>query len=179
MSSKALCALLFKAPHWKSSQRSILPTLHCDLGVVYYRINGGSLVPCYLFLYMPVCTSCITLKCEHSWTLTSRRPVKVFWDLHPNYPYKCNNLSMFFLASGCINTITDILCTMLPALIVAKLQLPTKRKIGVASVFLVGIVVNIASILRIYYSFVQARTGDGMYLLHHFKVWTFMNADIP
>lgn len=79
------------------------------------------------------------------------RPLKAAWDLLPDYHYTCINVPRFLLVTGIINTSTDFFCTITPTIIVMKLQLPFRRKIAIASVFLVGISVNIASALRIYY----------------------------
>lgn len=48
---------------------------------------------------------------------------------------------------------------------VIKLQMPWKQKLAVASVFLAGIVVNVASALRIYYSTMQALSGDTWHMM--------------
>lgn len=64
------------------------------------------------------------------------------------------------MVAGLINTATDFCCTMLPALIVLRLHMSLRRRLGVALIFLVGISVNVASALRIYYAFHQYATGD-------------------
>lgn len=66
---------------------------------------------------------------------------------------------------GIINTLTDFLCTALPAFIVLKLHMPLNKRLGVASLFLFGIVVNIASALRIYYTYYQYETSDTWYMV--------------
>ena len=68
------------------------------------------------------------------------------------------------MIAGLINVITDICCTILPAFVVIRLQMPLKEKIAIASVFLAGIMVNAASVLRIYFSVVQAKSGDSWHL---------------
>lgn len=97
----------------------------------------------------------VVLICIHRF-----RPLKAVWDPNPDYAYTCFNINYFLLITGLINTVTDFCCTLLPAIIVMKLQMPLRRKIAVASMFLVGITVNISSALRIYYAVVQAKTGD-------------------
>lgn len=64
------------------------------------------------------------------------------------------------LATGSINTITDLLCTLVPVFIVLKLQIPLRKRWGVASLFLTGIFVNVASALRIYYFNRTTETKD-------------------
>lgn len=41
-----------------------------------------------------------------------------------------------------------------------KLQMPFRQKVGVASVFLLGIFVNVASVLRIYFAIHRSSSGD-------------------
>lgn len=77
------------------------------------------------------------------------------------------------MVTGLINTITDFCCTLLPAFVVIKLQLPMRQKIAVASIFLCGISVNVASALRIYYGFVEATTYDTFYMLGPFVAGAF------
>ena len=104
-----------------------------------------------------------SLMMTNSDPFSNSRPVKVNWDPHPNYPYKCGNSNAFLMIAGLINTIMDFCCTLLPAFVVIRLQMPKKEKFAISSVFLAGIVVNVASILRIYYGVVQARTKDSWY----------------
>lgn len=96
-------------------------------------------------------------------------PLKAFWDPNPTYPHKCLNTGLFLSIAGIINTATDVLCTLLPALIVFKLQMPFRKRVSVASLFLVGIFVNVASALRIYFLFYQYENHDA---------WNFMQSSI-
>ena len=97
-------------------------------------------------------------------------PLRAVWDIKKDYPYSCFNQDYFLMISGCINTTTDFICTVFPAFVVIKLQIPQRQKMAVVSVFLVGIMVNVCSALRIYYNFVQARSGD---------LWLMMPCMIP
>lgn len=87
-------------------------------------------------------------------------PLKASWDVHPTYPYKCFQIAYFFLIAGVINTATDLCCTLLPASIMLKLPLPLRRRLAAASLFMVGIIANIASALRIYYAYRQFISND-------------------
>lgn len=87
-------------------------------------------------------------------------PLKAAWDVFPDYSHTCVDLSHFFVSMGVINTCTDFFCTVLPALIVMRLQMPFRRRLAVASVFIIGISVNIASALRIYYLYTSRDTWD-------------------
>ena len=69
------------------------------------------------------------------------------------------------MIAGLINTITDFCCTLLPAFVVIKLQMPLKEKLAIASVFIAGTMVSAASALRIYFGVVQAKSGDSWYFL--------------
>lgn len=88
------------------------------------------------------------------------RPLRAAWDPNTDYQHTCIDTGLFLMVAGIINTLTDFCCTLLPASIVLKLHMPMRQRFAVASVFLVGISVNVASALRIYYSFHQYSTGD-------------------
>lgn len=80
--------------------------------------------------------------------------------MDPKYPYTCLKQGDLLLGLGIVSTLTDAFATLLPASIVINLQMPNRQKIAVTSVFMVGITVNICSILRIYYVSVRAKDGD-------------------
>lgn len=103
---------------------------------------------------------CLYKEKANSDDLFYSRPLKAHWDPHPTYHYTCIDDCLFLTVAGLINTLTDFCCTLLPAFVVIRLQMPLRQKLAVASVFLFGVVVNVASALRIYYSFVQTKSGD-------------------
>lgn len=92
--------------------------------------------------------------------LTVYSPLKAAWDANPTYPYKCFNTDIFLFACGIINTLTDFLCTVMPAFIILKLHMPFRKRMGVASLFFIGIIVNVASALRIYFLANEVETGS-------------------
>ncbi|MCJ1401458.1 hypothetical protein MMC11_004671 [Xylographa trunciseda] len=56
--------------------------------------------------------------------------------------------------------IIDLYILALPIIAVSKLQLPTRRKVGVILIFMSGALAVAASILKIYYSYVLINTTD-------------------
>ena len=56
------------------------------------------------------------------------------------------------LGGGVINSVSDLLTTVLPIPIVMRLQMPLKQRIGVCILLCLGFVVTIAGSIRTYYS---------------------------
>ena len=106
---------------------------------------------------MPVCENLFKVQDE---LLTFLRPVKALWTANPDFPYTCINKTAYIIASSTLNTLTDILCTLAPVMVVMNLRMPTRQKVVTASLFLLAITADIASILRIYYSVLQGKSGD-------------------
>lgn len=103
------------------------------------------------------CISCLTLSDSlHS----NHSPLKAVWDIKKTYSYSCFNERAYLMVAGIINTITDFCSLLLPAFVVIKLQMPMRQKMAVASLFLVGIMANVASALRIYYNSRQIQSND-------------------
>lgn len=92
-----------------------------------------------------------------------RSPLKAIWDHHPDYHYSCFKIGYFLMIAGLINTVTDIACTLIPISVVLRLEMPLRQRFGVASVFLLGFIVNVASCLRIYYAYHQEIWGGDIW----------------
>lgn len=122
---------------------------------------------CEIFFVILSCVECqyVDLLSDSCGKLMFYSPLKAACDPHPTYSYKCFNTDIFLFITGVINTLTDFLCTVLPAFIVFKLHMPFHKRMSVASLFLVGISVNLASALRIYYLYDEAQTSDTWNLL--------------
>ncbi|TQB76562.1 hypothetical protein MPDQ_007483 [Monascus purpureus] len=88
------------------------------------------------------------------------RPLKASWDLHRDYPYHCFSGAIFIFATSIVNSITDLLCTLLPMLLIMRLSMRTPQKLAAMSLFAIGILVNIAAALRIYFFVRAGKSGD-------------------
>ena len=124
-----------------------------------------SVVECrYVSTHSTLCKRTIYVRIRE---LIFHRPLKAAWDLNrASYPYTCINQKGFQLSISIIGTATDFLATVVPAFIVARLQMPLQQKIGVASIFLVGVTVNIASVLRIIYAQNQVGSMDPTWYIY-------------
>ncbi|KAI9815764.1 MAG: hypothetical protein M1827_002160 [Pycnora praestabilis] len=92
--------------------------------------------------------------------LSQCRPLSAYWELDPTYPYTCISQGVFLLVFGIINVILDFLYFILPVPLIWTLQLPLRQRIAVSSLFLLGTVSCICSIIRVYYSDLAMRRSD-------------------
>ena len=56
------------------------------------------------------------------------------------------------LGGGIINSVSDLLTTVLPIPIVMRLQMPLKQRIGVCVLLCIGFIVTIAGSIRTYFT---------------------------
>ncbi|KAI0199489.1 hypothetical protein F4808DRAFT_213140 [Astrocystis sublimbata] len=86
-------------------------------------------------------------------------------------PGKCINAHAATVASSGINVVSDLIIFILPIIAIWQLQIPPKKKIGVAVVFGAGVLAIVTSIVRLYYSILLARTDDAMHIVRPLGVW--------
>ncbi|KAI3340302.1 hypothetical protein F4824DRAFT_497252 [Ustulina deusta] len=79
---------------------------------------------------------------------------------HPNVDGRCINTDASIIATSAVNVVSDFSILMVPTIAIWQLQLPLKAKLGVATVFGIGIIANVTSIARLYYSIQLTRTID-------------------
>jgi hypothetical protein len=80
-------------------------------------------------------------------------PIDSLWtEYAPGYPIKCLNFRIVIVAFGVINIITDWWILALPIPVVMGLSLQRRTKWSICSLFLVGGVVCILSIVRLLYA---------------------------
>ncbi|KAL8952410.1 MAG: hypothetical protein Q9222_001687 [Ikaeria aurantiellina] len=84
---------------------------------------------------------------------------------------RCINLASAFIVSASTNTITDFAVFLLPLFAIWELQLPWERKLGVSTVFTVGLFACIASIMRLVTSVPLISTQDMTYALSKPFLW--------
>jgi large subunit ribosomal protein L36e len=56
----------------------------------------------------------------------------------PSIPGRCLNNERVFVAGGAINVVSDFAIMLLPVLLISRLQMPLKKKIGVSAIFATG-----------------------------------------
>lgn len=99
--------------------------------------------------------------------ITHSRPVSLYWTLSI-LPQNCVNESAHLLASGAINTATDIIVIILPIPSVMSLSLPTRQRIILILLFGAGFGVCIAGGVRAYYTYrlniAHDKTWEAYYL---------------
>ncbi|KAF2087454.1 hypothetical protein K490DRAFT_73821 [Saccharata proteae CBS 121410] len=120
----------------------------------YFRIFGRAgrnyifTIPCYLACFLNAIYPIIM------WSVMGAacKPVSFYWNSYIGYTDgKCINVNQFFLALGITNMLNDVLILIIPIPQVWRLQLPTKKKISVVAILLLGGFVCVASCIRIYY----------------------------
>lgn len=91
------------------------------------------------------------------------KPVSFSWSLpvegdmeHPT----CLNVSSAGVGYSIITIVSDILVVMLPIPILVKLNIPTRKKVGIIGLFLLGLFTTICSIMR-YVQLGRISYGDG------------------
>ncbi|KAM7215590.1 hypothetical protein V8F06_009057 [Rhypophila decipiens] len=78
------------------------------------------------------------------------RPLQAFWyiELKKLPTTKCIDIVLFFLTNSSVNTVIDLAILMLPIREIAMLHTSRNKKIGIASVFLLGGIAFAASLTR-------------------------------
>ncbi|KAK3674979.1 hypothetical protein LTR78_005323 [Recurvomyces mirabilis] len=95
-----------------------------------------------------VCMCCLSL--DPKITLIIARPVEAYWVFPPTSGH-CLDEGKVVLGSGVINCFSDLLTTVLPIPIVARLQMPRRQRFGVCVLLCLGFIVTIAGIVRTYF----------------------------
>ncbi|KAK5111136.1 hypothetical protein LTR62_005335 [Meristemomyces frigidus] len=78
-------------------------------------------------------------------------PIQAYWVFPPDSGGRCLDEGKVLLGSGIINCFSDLLTTVLPIPIVARLQMPRRQRIGVCILLCLGFIVTIAGIIRTYF----------------------------
>ncbi|KAL8730098.1 MAG: hypothetical protein Q9166_004297 [cf. Caloplaca sp. 2 TL-2023] len=83
--------------------------------------------------------------------LNACQPLKAFWTPLATYPYDCIDEGNYMLTFGILTVVLDFAILLLPVPLVMSLQLSTKQRIAVLTLFGLGFVVCIAGIVQVYY----------------------------
>lgn len=89
----------------------------------------------------------------------------------------CLNIEPFTYAYGALNISTDVLVFVLPIHGLLKLKISWQRKLGLCSVFLVGFLVTICSIVRLQYLVRVAETTNISWDFQYIGMWSLVEAN--
>ncbi|MCJ1239041.1 hypothetical protein MMC14_007034 [Varicellaria rhodocarpa] len=104
-------------------------------------------------------------------TIFECTPRAKIWD--PNLPGQCINVPQLFTANGVICVISDLMILLMPIYWVFQLQMPTKRKFGVAAIFATGIFACISSLLQMVSSIQNGRNSRKTFGPTGSVLWSF------
>ena len=83
---------------------------------------------------------------------------------------KCQVLDALAIVQGVFGVVTDIYIFLLPLSTIFHLNLPQKKKIGLAAVFMTGIFGIIASVLSLYYRVLNWKMEDSTWNAAKLKI---------
>jgi hypothetical protein len=106
----------------------------------------------YLLCYFIAATIMAVLNC---------RPINAFWD--PSVQGECIPIRIVLLVPAAFNSLTDIVVYLWPARTLWKVRQPTLQRFGLVFVFVVGCVVCVAGICRIWYLVYFLQSHDIFY----------------
>ena len=90
------------------------------------------------------------------------RPRRKIWE--PETPGACFNITALYISSAVFNTLSDVTLLTVPIIMVRQLQMSTKRKIGISTIFGTGAFATILAIVRIYFQMNLMHTEDMTYV---------------
>ncbi|GAQ46959.1 hypothetical protein ANI_1_588044 [Aspergillus niger] len=106
------------------------------------------------------------------------KPLSYFWNQFQGASGTCIDTDTFFLATGIINMINDIIILIIPFPQIAKLQMNRRKKIAVCLILALGSFVCVASAVRIYvlYRFTQAH--DITWMMGPLFIWSSIEPSV-
>ncbi|KAF3003335.1 hypothetical protein E8E14_000770 [Neopestalotiopsis sp. 37M] len=105
--------------------------------VMYNRIFSIERVFRRLVIILSVVVICFWIGCTVA-NLTNCVPMKYIWINSLSDPRYCFNYNYYWLSSGLVEAVLDVLILLLPVKAVMGLQFSRKQKVAVVSVFLLG-----------------------------------------
>ncbi|KAI1430528.1 hypothetical protein GGR50DRAFT_701562 [Xylaria sp. CBS 124048] len=100
-------------------------------------------------------------------------PLKYVWVNSLDDPRFCFNFNYFWLATGIVEALIDVLILLLPIPIVTKLQVKGSKRWGIVGVFLVGIFVIISGIVKTILSYMPNSREPSFYKT---QLWTTVHS---
>lgn len=107
-------------------------------------------------------------------------PAKAYWlqldrTWATTHKFACINEHVSLPASAATSVLGDLYTTLLPCILILKLDLPRRQKIALYSLFLLGFFVVAAGIVRTYFiNYLINETYDNTWYLWKFWIWTLV-----
>jgi len=90
---------------------------------------------------------------------------------NPKLPGTCISTNTSIIATSIINIISDWSALILPLVVVHRLQMSPKQKLGIMAIFAVGLLACVASIIRLVYSIQLIQTFDETWAIDPVAIW--------
>jgi hypothetical protein len=110
----------------------------------------------------------------------SCQPIKAYWlqldpVWHLTHHFTCTDEHISLPTSASLSVVGDFYATMLPCILILKLDLPRRQKLALYSLFLLGFLVVAAGIVRTYFiNYLINETYDNTWYLWKFWIWTLV-----
>ncbi|OCK85191.1 hypothetical protein K432DRAFT_431768 [Lepidopterella palustris CBS 459.81] len=134
---------------WNRYARDITLNVVPNTGKIYCRLAQDSDIAWFRwaihFSFGYTIATCITFIALTVFLCT---PALAYWVLLQLPNSKCLPEDVVILAAGSINCFADLVVTVLPMPIVARLQMPKQQRVDIIALFSLGFVVTITEIVR-------------------------------
>ncbi|KAH7350242.1 hypothetical protein BKA66DRAFT_575868 [Pyrenochaeta sp. MPI-SDFR-AT-0127] len=107
------------------------------------------------------------------WTIIDCLPIKNYWDLETVASGKCLVAISFIAYTGASNILTDFAILILPMVMLRNVQLPKKKKIGIAIVFATGPFASLISVVRVAIAAKTISNADPSWANVDVVIWSF------
>ncbi|KAF2161929.1 hypothetical protein M409DRAFT_27655 [Zasmidium cellare ATCC 36951] len=101
-------------------------------------------------------------------------PIEGAWNLHTGKDVKCANRTAQGYSLGAINIVFDFVVLLLPVPRLIKLNINLGEKIGVLTTFMLGFLVTICSIVRMFYIYQTANVTNITYAYSFVGLWSLI-----
>ncbi|KAF2014710.1 hypothetical protein BU24DRAFT_463472 [Aaosphaeria arxii CBS 175.79] len=91
---------------------------------------------------------------------------------NPNPNGRCLDTGALLISTASLNTISDALMLVLPQRVIWDLRMPLKRKLGLASAFLVALLALGSSVVRVYFAIQIKNSPDVSYNVGLLGLWS-------
>ncbi|KAI8954537.1 hypothetical protein F4801DRAFT_575275 [Xylaria longipes] len=110
------------------------------------------------------------INCVKKYHLTTIRPISAAWTI-PNSPKHCINEEVHLMSANIINTVTDFIVVLLPIRTTMALDIPTRHRVVVISLFGIGLIASSIGIARTYFTWLLLTTADHDTTWRAWDVW--------
>ncbi|RYC59125.1 hypothetical protein CHU98_g7078 [Xylaria longipes] len=127
------------------------------------KIEGAAV----LFLAALITTNCFIFIIVE---IFQCRPISAAWTI-PNSPKHCINEEVHLMSANIINTVTDFIVVLLPIRTTMALDIPTRHRVVVISLFGIGLIASSIGIARTYFTWLLLTTADHDTTWRAWDVW--------